>query len=89
VLLPHNQFLIVALGCGLPAAILFTVWVLMPLLSLRRNRQSFFFFIVWLALLMQLMIEPVLEVQYGVWMYLFFLVLFLNELRWRTNPEIQ
>lgn len=79
-LLPHNQFLIVALGCGLFAATLFTIWIVWPLSKIRRNRQSFFFFAVWLILLMQLMIEPVLEVQYGVFVYLFFLLLHLQEL---------
>ena len=80
VLLPHNQFLIVALGCGIPAMLLFTIWVFMPLAGLRKNRQSFFFFMVWLILLLQLMIEPVLEVQFGVFVYLFFLILHKLEL---------
>ncbi len=80
VLLPHNQFLVVALGCGIPAMLIFAVWVFMPLARLRRNRQSFFFFMVWLILLLQLMIEPVLEVQIGVWVYLFFLLLHMHEL---------
>jgi O-antigen ligase len=73
-LLPHNQFLTVALGCGIPAALLFALWVFVPLTWLKRNRESFFFFIVWLAMLLQLMIEPVLEVQTGVFVYLFFLL---------------
>lgn len=75
VLLPHNQFLIVALGCGIPAMLLFITWVFIPLTKLRRDRQSFFFFMVWLILFLQLMIEPVLEVQIGVFVYLFFLIL--------------
>ncbi len=79
-LLPHNQFLVVALGCGIPAMILFIVWVFWPLTKMQRNRQSFFFFIVWFILLIQLMIEPVLEVQFGVFVYLFFLLLMLQEL---------
>lgn len=79
-LLPHNQALTIAVGCGIPAMLLFVVWVCAPLVRLRRNRQSFFFFIVWLILLLQLMIEPVLEVQFGVFVYLFFLLLFMQEL---------
>ena len=81
-LLVHNQFLVVALGCGIPAMILFMVWVFLPLTQLRRNRQSFFFFVVWLLLLLQLMIEPVLEVQFGVFVYLFFLLLQLQEVKY-------
>ncbi len=79
-LLPHNQFLTVALGCGIPAMVLFGVWFFRPLISLRRNRASYFFAITWLILLMQLMIEPVLEVQYGVFVVLFFLLLQYNEI---------
>jgi len=87
-LLPHNQFLTVALGCGIPAMLLFATWVFMPLTQLRRNRQSFFFFIVWLILFLQLMIEPVLEVQFGVFVYLFFLLLQLQEVKFddRKTP---
>ncbi len=81
ILLPHNQFLVVALGCGIPAMLLFTVWVFMPLAQLRKNRQSFFFFMVWLILFLQLMIEPVLEVQLGVFVFLFFLLLQKEELK--------
>ncbi len=79
-LVPHNQFLIVALGCGIPAMVLFAIWVFMPLAALCRNRRSFFFFMVWLILFMQLMIEPVFEVQLGVFVYLFFLLLQKHEM---------
>lgn len=87
-LLPHNQFLVVALGCGIPAMILFVVWVFWPLTKMRRNRQSFFFFIVWFILFIQLMIEPVLEVQFGVFVYLFFLLLMLQELGERAENKL-
>ena len=80
-LIPHNQFLVVGLGCGVPAMILFIIWVFMPLASLKKNRQSFFFFMAWLVLFIQLMIEPVLEVQIGVFVYLFFLLLQKHELK--------
>jgi O-antigen ligase len=75
-LIPHNQLLTVALGCGVPAATIFILWVLMPLRRIGRNRESFFFFVVWLALLIELMVEPFLEKQFGVFVYLFFLLLF-------------
>ncbi len=74
-LLPHNQFLIVALGCGLPAMALFIIWFFYPLLLLRRNKESFYFFLVWFLLFIQLMIEPALEIQYGVLVFLFFLLI--------------
>jgi O-antigen ligase len=80
VILPHNQFLDVGLSCGIPAMLLFTVWIFMPLLQIRRNRQSFFFFIIWLLLFLQLMVEPALEVQFGVFVFLYFLLMQWNEL---------
>lgn len=80
ILLPHDQFLIVALGCGIPAAVLFIAWVFMPLTLLRKNRKSFYLLVVWLILLLQILIEPVFEVQYGVFIYLVFLLLQRHEI---------
>jgi uncharacterized membrane protein len=79
-LLPHNQFMVVALACGIPAAIVFILWVIFPLFSIRRNRESFYFFTVWLILMVQLLIEPVLEVHLGVFVYLFFILLIWHAL---------
>ena len=87
VILPHNQFLDIGLSSGIPAMILFTVWIFMPLARMRRNRQSFFFFVVWLILFLQLMIEPVLEVQFGVFVYLYFLLMAKHELPCKTENE--
>ena len=84
-ILPHNQFMVVAMGCGIPAMLLFMVWVFMPLARLQKNRQSLFFFIVWFILFIQLMIEPMLEVQFGVFVYLFFLLLQGHELPKRKS----
>ena len=80
-LIPHNQFLTVALGCGIPASVIFIMWVLTPLFWLKRNRESFFFFVAWLILFIQLMIEPFLEGQFGVFIYMFFLLLFSHSLK--------
>jgi O-antigen ligase len=79
-LIPHNQFLTAGLGVGIPGLIIFTLWVFMPLRRLGRNRESFFFFVVWLALFVQLMIEPFLEAQFGLFVYIFFLLLFRHVL---------
>ena len=80
-LLPHNQFLVVGLGAGLPGMILFLVWSLFPATRLRKNRESFFFSMVWVILFFQLIIEPVLEVHYGVFVFLFFMLL-----QWHMIP---
>jgi O-antigen ligase len=74
VLLPHNQFLIVLLAGGIPALLLFLAWVFYPLSEVRKNRHSFYFLVVWFSLLLPLMIEPMLEVQFGLFVYLFFLL---------------
>ena len=73
-LIPHNQFLTVAMGCGIPAMIFFAIWVFIPFGYVRKNRDGFFFLVILLILLLQLMIEPVLEIQFGVFVYLFFLL---------------
>ncbi len=73
-LLPHNQFLIVCLGCGMVAFALFVAWVCYPLRWVKRTRDGFFLFTVWLSLLLALLVEPMLEVQLGVFVYLFFLL---------------
>ncbi|RYZ52913.1 MAG: O-antigen ligase domain-containing protein [Sphingobacteriales bacterium] len=73
-LIPHNQFLTVGVATGIPGLLLFIAWVFYPLFLIRRNREGFFFFITWAVMLVPLMVEPVLEVQYGVFVYLFFLL---------------
>ena len=74
-LVPHNEFLLAGVGCGLPCVVFMLIWVLYPLTQITRNRKGFFFAITWSILLLQLMIEPALEVQYGVWVFLFFMTL--------------
>lgn len=73
-LIPHNQFLTVGVACGIPAMIIFIIWVVYPVWTIRRNRAGFFFLITWAVMLIPLLVEPVLEVQYGVFVYLFFLL---------------
>lgn len=73
-ILPHNQMLMVAAGCGVPAGLLFLVWVFAPLTWLREQKGRVFLIAGWFGIFLQLMIEPVLEVQYGVFVYLFFLL---------------
>lgn len=74
ILVPHNQVLTVAVACGIPAALLFLWWILAPLSLVKRNRNGFFFLMVWIISIMQLMIEPAMEVQMGIFVYLFFLL---------------
>lgn len=87
-LIPHNQFLTVALGCGIPAMVLFLVWVFAPLSLIKKNRESFFFFVCWLILFIQLMIEPMLEVQFGVFVYFFFLLIYRHILSLTDSSKL-
>lgn len=73
-LVPHNQFLIVAVAAGIPAMIIYAIWMFWPLTWLRRNRQSFFFFMTWLVLLVYILIDTSLEVQMGVFIFIFFIL---------------
>lgn len=77
-LVPHNQFLIVALGCGVPALLIFLVWVFYPLKWMRKSREGFFLFAFWLLMFIPLMVEPFLELQFGVYVYLFFMLLIVH-----------
>lgn len=80
-LIPHDQFMVVALGCGIPAAILFLIWVLYPLKYTKHKRAGFYIFIVWLSLFLSILVEPALEVQFGVFVYLFFLLWQMHTLK--------
>ena len=73
-LFPHNQFLTIALGCGLLAVLIFIVWLIWPLIHLEKSRAGAFFLITWIMLLVPLLVEPFLEIQFGVFVYLFFLL---------------
>jgi O-antigen ligase len=84
-LVPHNQFLMVTLGCGIVALGIFVVWVFYPLTFLRRRRSAFFLFSTWIILLFSLTIEPMLEIQNGMWVFLFFLTLQMMEMRRETD----
>lgn len=73
-LFPHNQFLSSAVGCGIPSLIVLIVLVFYPMFYIKKNRQGFFAFVVSCMLLIPLLVEPFLEIQFGVFVYLFFLL---------------
>lgn len=72
---PHNQWLTCFMVAGIPCALLFTLWLIAPLRQIRRNREGFYFLVVWSMLLVPLMIDVFLEVQFGVAVFLIFLLL--------------
>lgn len=73
-LIPHNQYLTVALGMGLPCLLVFIAWSVYPLFTIRKNRNGFFLFVTWAMMMVPLMFEPFLEIQFGVFVYLFFML---------------
>ncbi len=73
-LVPHNQFLIVALATGIIGLLLFILWFIYPLWE-SYKRKGFFYFATWAVLIPLLMVEPALEVQRGVFVFLIFLLL--------------
>lgn len=73
-LIPHNQFLIVCLGCGIFSLLVFILWIFTPLTWVLSGPGRFYAFITWLSLLLALMVEPMLEIQYGVFVFMFFLL---------------
>lgn len=83
---PHNQFLVVALGCGVPAMLIFLMWILFPLKWVKRNRNGFFMFAIWFLMFVPLMVEPFLELQFGVYVYLFY-ILWMAHAAKRSNEQ--
>lgn len=76
---PHNQWLTCAMAAGIPAALLFTIWLVAPLRRIRRNREGAFFLMTWAMLLVPLMVDPFLEVQFGVAVFLIFLLVAMRQ----------
>ena len=62
------------MAVGIPATILFILWIAAPLRLIRRNRAGVYFLLTWLMLLVPLMVDLFLEVQFGVAVYLIFLL---------------
>jgi O-antigen ligase len=74
-LIPHNQFLNMAVGTGLVFMILMVIWWLYPLTWCWKNKKGIFIFIGWLVLFSQMMVEPYLEGQFGVFVFTFYAIL--------------
>jgi O-antigen ligase len=78
---PHNQWLTCAMAAGIPAALLFTIWLVAPLRLVRRSRAGAFFLLIWTMLLVPLIVDVFLEVQIGVAVFLIFLLVQWKMLR--------
>jgi len=73
-LYPHNEFLTSGLGSGILSMLIFAILALYPLFRIKKGRKGFFTFAAAFVLLIPLMVEPFLEIQFGVFVYLFFLL---------------
>ena len=68
-LIPHNQFIFTALAVGIPLSLGLVLMVLAPLM---RQQRNIYVVATLIIMFVGLSIEPMLEVQNGVFVYLFF-----------------
>lgn len=76
---PINQFMFTALCIGIPLSLLFVFMVFAPFLA-PLNNKAYLNITVWL-MLVSIMVESMLEVQFGVFTYLFFIMFWMSALR--------
>ncbi len=74
-ILPHNQFICTALAAGIPLGLLLFFLVLAPLA--KKNSRNIYAIATVAILIFGMLIEPMLEVQFGVFVYLFFTLLWV------------
>lgn len=75
-ILPHNQFLCTALATGIPAGLLLLYFVCIPVI--RKKDRNIFVLTNTVIMLFGMLIEPMLEVQFGIFVYLFFTLLWMR-----------
>jgi O-antigen ligase len=77
-IIPHNEFLCGAMAIGIILSLLTLIpMVFLPWLE-KNNTRSIYFITTWTILLFGLMIEPMLEVQFGIFVFLFFIYLWTD-----------
>lgn len=74
-LLPHNQFLCTALAVGVPLSFILIAMLIAPMFDRKRN---IFTVSTFLIMLLGMAIEPMLETQYAIFVYLFFTLFWLE-----------
>lgn len=78
---PHNQLLMVAMACGIVLTLIFIIWAFYPLKWVKKSRDGFFMFVIWFVMWVPLMVEPTLEIQLGIFVYLIFMLLLAHNIR--------
>jgi O-antigen ligase len=70
-IVPHNQIMEVTLVGGIVTLTPFLIWLLYPIKKMNRSRGSFYIMANWFGLFLCIMVEAMLEMQFGVFVYLF------------------
>jgi len=78
-LVPHNEFLLMGVAMGIPGLVYMIVTFLSPLFE-RRYRNNFYLLAFIAICGLGMMVEPMLEIQYGICIYLFFLLLWMHHI---------
>lgn len=81
ILIPHNQVMVVAVATGILGLVPFLCWLFYPTFRIRRSRDGYFVLITWFCLLISSFTEPMLEVQFGVFVFLFCLLWMMHSTR--------
>jgi O-antigen ligase len=84
--MPHNQFVTLFAGVGIIGLVLFLTGFFYPLLY-RKNYRQPLFLALHAIVFMSFFMENTIENNFGVSMYLFFLLIGLNYLSNQNSPE--
>lgn len=79
---PINQFMFTALSVGIPLSLVLLAMCVLPFFMKINNR--IYLIVTSLALIVSLMVEAPLELQFGVFTYLFFMIIWINILKKQT-----
>lgn len=83
-LIPHNQFIFTALVVGIPLSLTLVLMVFAPLM---RQQRNIYVVATLIIMIVGLSIEPMLEVQNGVFVYLFFTLFWMAAFKNRPSKQ--
>ncbi len=84
-LIPHNQFIFTALVVGIPLSLTLVLMFFAPLM---RQQRNIYVVATLLIMFVGLSIEPMLEVQNGVFVYLFFTLFWMATFKNRPTEVL-
>lgn len=84
---PTNQFMFTALSVGIPLCLVLVAMILYPFFARRKN---VYLVITGMVMLVSMMVEAMLELQFGVFTYLFFILFWIAAIKAdRKNNTIE